>query len=86
MDGLKFRGSVIVIGVTNRFDVVDSVLRRFGRFDREIYFLLFLLKDRFVILVFYIRKWFKSVAGFILKWVVIKIVGFVGVDLEVFCV
>ena len=36
MDGLSARGSVIVIGATNREDSIDPALRRPGRFDREI--------------------------------------------------
>ena len=36
MDGLKSRGSVIVIGATNIPNVLDPALRRPGRFDREI--------------------------------------------------
>jgi transitional endoplasmic reticulum ATPase len=36
MDGLKARGSVIVIAATNRPNSIDAALRRFGRFDREI--------------------------------------------------
>eukprot|EP00827_Trimyema_finlayi_P002146 TRINITY_DN202_c0_g1_i7.p1 TRINITY_DN202_c0_g1~~TRINITY_DN202_c0_g1_i7.p1 ORF type:complete len:797 (+),score=344.05 TRINITY_DN202_c0_g1_i7:70-2460(+) len=36
MDGLKGRGQVVVIGATNRPNVIDEALRRFGRFDREI--------------------------------------------------
>jgi len=36
MDGLKSRGRVIVIGATNIPNVLDSALRRPGRFDREI--------------------------------------------------
>lgn len=36
MDGLKGRGTVIVIAATNRPNSLDSALRRFGRFDREI--------------------------------------------------
>jgi len=36
MDGLEARGEVIVIGATNRPDVLDPALRRPGRFDREI--------------------------------------------------
>jgi len=34
MDGLKSRGQVVVIGATNRPNVLDGALRRFGRFDR----------------------------------------------------
>ena len=36
MDGLKARGQVVVIGATNRPNSIDTALRRFGRFDREI--------------------------------------------------
>jgi transitional endoplasmic reticulum ATPase len=36
MDGLDAREEVIVIGATNRVDVIDPALRRGGRFDREI--------------------------------------------------
>ncbi|WP_129116853.1 AAA family ATPase [Halegenticoccus tardaugens] len=36
MDGLDARREVIVIGATNRVDVLDPALRRGGRFDREI--------------------------------------------------
>jgi len=36
MDGLKGRGSVIVMGATNRPNAIDSALRRPGRFDKEI--------------------------------------------------
>jgi transitional endoplasmic reticulum ATPase len=36
MDGLERRGEVVVIGATNRVDVIDPALRRGGRFDREI--------------------------------------------------
>lgn len=37
MDGLNSRGNVVVIGATNRPNSIDSALRRFGRFDREIH-------------------------------------------------
>ncbi|KAJ6615527.1 hypothetical protein B0H10DRAFT_1801270 [Mycena sp. CBHHK59/15] len=38
MDGMDGRGSVVVIGATNRPDALDPALRRPGRFDREFYF------------------------------------------------
>ncbi len=36
MDGLKSRAHVVVIGATNRPNSIDTALRRFGRFDREV--------------------------------------------------
>ncbi|XP_072173004.1 transitional endoplasmic reticulum ATPase [Diadema setosum] len=36
MDGLKKRSHVIVMAATNRPNSIDTALRRFGRFDREI--------------------------------------------------
>ncbi|XBJ17521.1 hypothetical protein VPH35_008906 [Triticum aestivum] len=36
MDGLKARAHVIDMGATNRPNIIDPALRRFGRFDREI--------------------------------------------------
>jgi len=36
MDGIKPTSHVVVMGATNRPSILDSALRRFGRFDREI--------------------------------------------------
>ncbi|KNC79540.1 transitional endoplasmic reticulum ATPase [Sphaeroforma arctica JP610] len=36
MDGMKRTEHVVVMGATNRPNSIDSALRRFGRFDREI--------------------------------------------------
>ncbi|XVF78643.1 hypothetical protein PTKIN_Ptkin14bG0151600 [Pterospermum kingtungense] len=85
LDGLKSRGSVVVIGATNRPDAVDPALRRPGRFDREIYFPLPSLEDRAAILELHTRKWPKPVSGTLLKWVARKTVGFAGADLQALC-
>ncbi|KAL8505783.1 hypothetical protein ACS0TY_016848 [Phlomoides rotata] len=85
MDGLKSRGSVIVIGATNRPDAVDPALRRPGRFDREIYFPLPSVKDREEILSLHTQKWPKPVTGSLLKWVAKQTVGFAGADLQSLC-
>jgi len=37
MDGYKSRSNVIVMAAANKPDSIDPALRRFGRFDREIY-------------------------------------------------
>jgi transitional endoplasmic reticulum ATPase len=36
MDGIKETSNVVVIAATNRPNVIDPALRRFGRFDREL--------------------------------------------------
>jgi transitional endoplasmic reticulum ATPase len=36
MDGIKPTANIVVIAATNRPNVIDPALRRFGRFDREI--------------------------------------------------
>jgi transitional endoplasmic reticulum ATPase len=37
MDGVESRQQVIVIGATNRLDIIDQALLRPGRFDRLVY-------------------------------------------------
>lgn len=37
MDGVESRAQVIVVGATNRLDVIDPALIRPGRFDRLVY-------------------------------------------------
>lgn len=37
MDGVESRAQVIVVGATNRLDIIDQALLRPGRFDRLIY-------------------------------------------------
>ncbi|XP_058211104.1 uncharacterized protein LOC131323363 [Rhododendron vialii] len=85
LDGLKSRGSVVVIGATNRPDAVDPALRRPGRFDREIYFPLPSVKDRASILLLHTRRWPKPVTGSLLNWIARKTVGFAGADLQALC-
>merc|ERR1711915_1056797 len=36
MDGMKGRSQTVVIAATNRPNTIDTALRRFGRFDREL--------------------------------------------------
>jgi len=56
MDGFENNESIIVIGATNRDDVLDPALVRPGRFDRKVYFELPLKKDRLAILELYAQK------------------------------
>ncbi|XP_065862019.1 uncharacterized protein [Euphorbia lathyris] len=85
MDGLKSRGSVVVIGATNRPESVDPALRRPGRFDREIYFPLPSVEDRAAILSLHTRRWPKPVTGSMLHQVARRTVGFAGADLQALC-
>ncbi|KAJ0985985.1 hypothetical protein J5N97_004341 [Dioscorea zingiberensis] len=85
MDGLKSRGSVIVIGATNRPDAVDPALRRPGRFDREIYFPLPSLKDRSAILSLHTQSWPNPLSGPLLSWISSQTAGYAGADLQSLC-
>ncbi|CAD5190665.1 unnamed protein product [Musa acuminata subsp. malaccensis] len=85
LDGLKSRGSVIVIGATNRPDAVDPALRRPGRFDREIYFPLPKLKDRSAILSLHTKSWSNPVSGPLLSWIANQTAGYAGADLQALC-
>ncbi|KAJ4820598.1 TAT-binding-like protein [Rhynchospora pubera] len=85
MDGLKSRGSVVVIGATNRPDAVDPALRRPGRFDREIYFPLPTCEDRAAILSLHTKSWPGRVSGSLLSSVANQTVGYAGADLRSVC-
>lgn len=85
LDGLKSRGSIIVIGATNRPDAIDPALRRPGRFDREIYFPLPSEKDRSSILALHTRSWPKPLSGSLLSWIANQTVGYSGADIQALC-
>ncbi|KAI0492604.1 hypothetical protein KFK09_026880 [Dendrobium nobile] len=85
LDGLKSRGSVIVIGATNRPDAVDPALRRPGRFDREIFFPLPTEKDRSSILSLHTRSWPNPLSGSLLSWIANQTVGYAGADIQALC-
>lgn len=85
LDGLKSRGSVVVIGATNRPEAIDPALRRPGRFDREIYFPLPSVDDRAAILSLHTQRWPKPVTGSLLKWIASRTAGFAGADLQALC-
>lgn len=85
MDGLKPRGSIVVIGATNRPEDLDPALRRPGRFDREIYFPLPSVKDREAILHVHTRKWPKPASQNVLSRVAQQTPGYAGADLQALC-
>jgi ATP-dependent metalloprotease FtsH len=56
MDGFDSNSGVIVIGATNRLDVLDEALLRPGRFDRRVYISLPDIEEREEILKLYLKK------------------------------
>ena len=55
MDGFEDNSGVIVIGATNKIDVIDEALLRSGRFDRRIFISLPDFQDRVKILKEYLK-------------------------------
>ena len=55
MDGFSSNSGVVVIGATNRIDVLDSALLRPGRFDRRVFIELPNIKEREQVLKLYLQ-------------------------------
>ncbi len=55
MDGFEDSSGVIVIGATNKIDIIDEALLRSGRFDRRVFIPLPDLQDRMDILKVYLK-------------------------------
>ena len=86
MDGLDNRGSIIVIGATNRPDAIDPALRRPGRFDRELQFTLPNRDARKEILKIHTKHWKKGMLNDeLLDYLADESVGYCGADLEALC-
>lgn len=49
MDGFDSNSAVIVLGATNRSDVLDPALRRPGRFDRVVMVCVFFVLEMFLL-------------------------------------
>ncbi|HKO60353.1 MAG TPA: ATP-dependent zinc metalloprotease FtsH [Pyrinomonadaceae bacterium] len=80
MDGFDQNASIVVIGSTNRPDVLDRALTRPGRFDREIAVNLPDLRGRAAILGIHARK-MQLDPQLDLNWVARGTPGFSGADL-----
>lgn len=81
MDGFANETGIIVIGATNRPDMLDAALLRPGRFDRQVQIELPDLAGRDAILNLHAKK-FKISDGVQLKDVARGTTGFSGADLE----
>ena len=84
MDGVKGRGQVVVMGATNRPNVIDPALRRAGRFDREIDIGVPDKEGRFEILRIHTKN-MKLGPDVDLESVANNTHGFVGSDLNSLC-
>ncbi|MCX5861829.1 MAG: AAA family ATPase [Desulfomonile sp.] len=83
MDGLEDRGSIIVLAATNLPNVLDSALRRPGRFDREIFIGVPDKAGRKEILEIHTRDMPLEKTN--LDELAEKTHGFVGADLKALC-
>lgn len=81
MDGFDKEVNVIVIGATNRPDVLDPALLRPGRFDRQVILPLPDIKEREEILKIHIKNK-KAESGIDLRKVAERTPGFSGADLS----
>jgi transitional endoplasmic reticulum ATPase len=84
MDGMKARGKVVVIGVTNRINAIDPALRRPGRFDREIEIGVPGRSGRLEIMQIHTRG-MPLEKAVNLEALADRTHGFVGADLEALC-
>ena len=80
MDGFNQGSSIVVIGSTNRPDVLDAALTRPGRFDREIMVNLADLRGREAILKVHARN-LQLDRDLDLNWIARGTPGFSGADL-----
>lgn len=84
MDGIKANSNVVVIAATNRPNVLDPALRRFGRFDHEINVGVPDERGRFEILEVKTRN-MKLNPSCDLKTIARSTHGYVGADLSQLC-
>ena len=81
MDGMNSKEKVVVIGSTNRLNIIDPALRRTGRFDKEIEIKAPDKKGRLEILKIYTKK-ITLAKDINLKKIADESHGYVGADLN----
>jgi len=84
MDGFGTNTNVIVIGATNRADVLDKALMRAGRFDRQIYVDLPDIRERKEIFEVHLRP-IKQAASVDVDFLSKQTPGFSGADIANVC-
>ncbi len=81
MDGFSSQNNVLVIGSTNRLEMIDSSLLRAGRFDLKIKIPLPNSEDRFKILKYHLTSKKHSISDEFLQNVTKKLDNWSGADL-----
>ncbi|KAK2196148.1 bifunctional P-loop containing nucleoside triphosphate hydrolase/AAA ATPase [Babesia duncani] len=84
MDGISPNNNVVVLAATNRINSLDSALRRFGRFDREIEVAACDEDERYEILKIKTKN-MRLAPDVDLKKITKECHGFVGADLAQLC-
>ena len=84
MDGFGTNTNVIVIGATNRADILDKALMRAGRFDRQIYVDLPDIRERKEIFEVHLRP-IKQAASVDVDFLSKQTPGFTGADIANVC-
>ncbi len=85
MDGLESLNDVVIIGATNRPDMLDPALLRQGRFDRIILTSIPDLEGRKKIFEIYLQKMGEVVKDIDVAKLAKKTEGYVGADIEGVC-
>ncbi|OKY77569.1 MAG: ATPase of the AAA+ class CDC48 family [Candidatus Methanohalarchaeum thermophilum] len=84
MDGIESLEDIVVIGATNRPDIVDPALLRPGRFDRRVYIPIPDQKAREKILDIHTRD-MPLASDVDLRELALNLEGYVGSDIEALC-
>ena len=85
MDGFGTQTNVIVIGATNRADILDNALMRAGRFDRQIYVDLPGLKERQEIFGVHLKPLKINKEEIKVDFLAKQTAGFSGADIANLC-
>ena len=85
MDGFEGRGEIMVIGATNRIELVDSALRRPGRFDKDIKFDLPNQEQRKEMFKIHTQNWKNVLPERTLKTLSHHTKDYSGADIKALC-
>lgn len=85
MDGFGTNSGVIILGATNRADVLDRALMRAGRFDRQIFVDMPDLNERMEIFEVHLKPLKLDTSGVDVEFLARQTPGFSGADIANIC-